>query len=128
MTPALLASVRGLAAEGSVVLRIAGECMAPSLEDGAKHAVAPASWYWPGDMIACLSAGRIVAHRVIGYRPMKGRLLVLTQADRADAPDSPVPLERVLGRLSARVRSGDRATAVRRWARHLLARASARLS
>jgi hypothetical protein len=128
VTPALIASVRGLAAEGSLVLRIAGGCMAPRLEDQEVVAVAPARWYWPGDVIACLSAGRIVAHRMIGYRPKEGRLLVLTQADTADAPDSPVALEHVLGRLSAPVHFRDRSSAVGRWARHLVARASARLS
>ena len=128
MTPVLLASVRGIAADGSVVVRIAGGCMAPRLEDGTTVAVAPARWYWPGDMLACFSAERIVAHRVIGYRPRKGQLLVLTQADKADAPDSPLPLERVLGRLSAPVSFGDRVSAVGRWAHHLGARAIAHLS
>jgi hypothetical protein len=128
VTPALLASVRGLAAEGGAVVRIAGGCMAPGLEGGATLAVAPARWYWPGDVVACLSAGRIVAHRVIGYRPKGGRLWVFTQADRAATPDSPVPLGRVLGRLSAPVSFGDRVSAVGRWMRHLGARAATRLS
>ena len=102
--------------------------MAPGLEGGATLAVAPARWYWPGDVVACLSAGRIVAHRVIGYRPKGGRLWVFTQADRAAAPDSPVPLDQVLGRVSAPVSLRERVSAVGRWARHLGARASARLS
>ena len=128
MTPVLLPPVRKLAAEGSVVLRIAGGCMTPSLEDGAILAVAPARRYWPGDVVACLRSGRIVAHRVIGYRPKDGRLLIFTQADRADAPDSPVPRDLLLGRLAAPVCFGDRVFAIWRWARHLGARARARLS
>jgi hypothetical protein len=128
VTPVLLASVRGLAAEGSVVVRIAGGCMAPRLEDGETIAVAPARWYWPGDMVACLSAGRIVAHRLIGFRPAGARLLALTQADNAAAADSPVPFDRVLGRVAAPVSLRDRASAAGRWARHLGSRAAARLS
>jgi hypothetical protein len=128
VTPVLLASVRGLAAEGGIVLRVAGGCMVPHLDDGATVAVAPARWYWPGDVVACLAAGRIVAHRVIGYRPKAGQFLVMTQADSAATPDSPVPLDRVLGRLSAPVSLRDRVSAAGRWACHLGSRVAARLS
>jgi hypothetical protein len=120
VTPALLAGVRSLAAEDGITFRVAGVCMAPSLANGTRITVAPARFYWPGDVVAFLSASdRVVAHRVIGYRPTAARLLLWTQADQGAAPDAPVPMERVLGRIMERVTPRQRAAALLRLARHV---------
>lgn len=120
MTPALLAGVRGLASEDGITFRVAGACMAPSLADGARITVAPARFYWPGDVVAFLSGSdRFVAHRVIGYRPTAARLLLWTQADESAAPDAPVPMEKVLGRVMERVTPRQRGAALLRFARHV---------
>jgi len=120
VTPALLARVRGLASEDGISFRVAGVCMAPSLADGARITVAPARFYWPGDVVAFLSASdRLVVHRVIGYRPTAARLLLWTQADESRAPDAPVPMERVLGRAMARVTPRQRAASLLRLALHV---------
>jgi len=110
-------------------VRISGGCMTPSLADGTTVCVAPARLYWPGDVVAFLSAsGRVVAHRVIGYRPTRARLLLWTQADGSATPDAPVPFDRVLGRAETHVAPGDRAAALVRFARHVGRRAAARMS
>jgi len=129
VTPALLAGVRGLASEDGISFRVAGVCMAPSLADGARITVAPARFYWPGDVVAFLSpSDRFVAHRVIGYRPTAARLLLWTQADGSATPDAPLPMERVLGRVTDRVTPRQRGAALLRFARLLVSRALASLS
>jgi hypothetical protein len=126
VTPALLAGVRSLASEDGITFRVAGVCMAPSLADGARITVAGARFYWPGDVVAFLSASdRFVLHRVIGYRPTAARLLLWTQADESAAPDAPVPMERVLGRVMERVTLRQRGAALLHFARHLVSRSLA---
>jgi hypothetical protein len=102
--------------------------MAPALADRATVGVRRARLFCPGDVIAFLAGDRLTAHRVIGYRPSRGGLLVWTQADGATTPDAPVRPDRVLG-VVVDVRASwlDRLRAVKRLLRHVAARAAARL-
>ena len=93
--------------------------MVPLLADGQTVEIAGARRYRPGDVIAFASAdGGLVVHRVIGYRPRRGRLLLQTRADASGRLDPPVEPARVLGRVRGpRVAVRDRVRALWRFAR-----------
>jgi hypothetical protein len=121
MTPRLLAPLRSLAAAEGLRVRVSGDCMRPRLQDGAIVDLTPASVYWPGDVVAFVGeAGRLVAHRVIGYRPGRRGLRLWTQADTAPRPDTPVAPRLVLGRVVMPVSLGERCRSALRVIRHLL--------
>jgi hypothetical protein len=123
MTPRFMAPLRSLAVAEGLWVRVSGECMSPRLQDGALVPLTPAAFYWPGDVVAFLSgAGRLVAHRVVGYHPGRGGLYLWTQADSASRPDAPVAPRFVLGRVALQVSLPERWRAVGRLARHLLSR------
>jgi hypothetical protein len=92
--------------------------MSPDLMDGARVTISPSRFYSPGDIV-CFSgaSGRLVLHRVIGYRPDRSGIKLWTQADSAPTPDSPVDFERVLGKVSRPVPLGRRALALGRFLR-----------
>jgi len=105
----LSTGLRAAASAGDLTLRIAGECMRPALVPGDFVSVRPARLLFPGDLVAFVGNDRrLTVHRVLGYRPGRPWTL-LTQADGAPEPDSPVPLDRVLGRVVA----GRRAVSLR---------------
>ncbi len=77
--------------------------MAPLLADGERVAVARAALYWPGDLVAFAAAdGRLLIHRLLGFRPWAGRLAAVTRGDACPGPDAPVPLARLIGRVVGR--------------------------
>lgn len=93
-------ALRELAAEGPLTVRVRGHCMAPDLPDGAVVEVSRARFYWPGDVLALRAAdGRLLVHRLLGYRPHRGAWHLVTQADAASLPDAPARPEQLLGRL-----------------------------
>lgn len=115
LLPQLFEAVRDLAREGPVEITVRGGCMAPVLADGERVQVAAVRFCWPGDLIAFQAGdGRLRLHRVLGYRPWKGRLALVTRGDGCPCHDGPVPLGRVLGRVDAPVRLADRLRAVLR--------------
>lgn len=123
MTPRALAALRALAADGPLMLRVAGSCMAPDLTDRGAVAVRASRFYVPGDIVCFADrSGSLVAHRAIGYHPSGGAPRLWTQADAADAPDSPVPFERVLGKVVGRVKLRQRVSAAGRFLRVSVAR------
>ena len=100
--PAVLDAVRDMARERPVAVTVRGTCMAPLLADGDRVEVAPARVYWPGDLLAFQAAdGRLLVHRLLGYRPHAGRIACVTRGDACPHPDAPVPLDRLLGRVTA---------------------------
>jgi hypothetical protein len=116
-----------MAAAGELRVRVTGACMEPHLRDGALVDVAPRRTYWPGDVVAFVEGtGRLVAHRVIGYRPGRRGFHLWTQADASQRPDAPIAAALVLGRVVATVSLAERARAISRWGRHLLLRLNAR--
>jgi hypothetical protein len=93
-------ALRALAREGPVSVRVRGDCMEPWIAGGALVQVAAARIYWPGDVVvASAPDGRLLAHRVLGYRLLGGRLALVTRGDGCVAHDFPVPFDRVLGRV-----------------------------
>ena len=93
-------ALRGLAREGPVEVTVRGGCMAPRIADGGRVRVAAARVYLPGDVVVFRAAdGRLVAHRLLGYRPWAGRLALVTRGDSCPVHDAPVPLAAVLGRV-----------------------------
>ena len=94
------AAVRDLAAEAPVDATVRGGSMAPLLRDGDRVRIARARLYLPGDVVAFRAGdGRIVAHRLLGYRLHHGRLACVTRGDAIPAPDPPVPFGQLLGRV-----------------------------
>jgi hypothetical protein len=101
-SPRVFAAIRELAREEPVTVTVRGDCMAPLLADGERVEVAPARRYWPGDVVALRAAdGRLLVHRLLGYRWRAGRLLYVTRGDRCPAVDVPVPLADLLGRVAS---------------------------
>ena len=95
-------ALRGLAREGPVEVTVRGGCMAPAFADGGRVRVAAARLYLPGDVVVFRAAdGRLVVHRLLGYRPWAGRLALVTRGDSCPVHDAPVPLAVVLGRVAA---------------------------
>jgi signal peptidase I len=94
------AAVRDLAAEAPVDATVRGGSMAPLFKDGDRVRIARARLYLPGDVVAFRADdGRIVAHRLLGYRLHHGRLAGVTRGDAVSQPDPPVPFGQLLGRV-----------------------------
>lgn len=133
---AAVAALRSLAAEAPLVIRVRGDCMAPELPDGAAVAIAPAARYWPGDVVAFGTAPeQLTLHRVIGYRHLGGRFVVVTQADSGARADSPLVPAAIVGSVRGllgpdgtfRVVPPRRGRALRRWLSYLASGAARRL-
>jgi hypothetical protein len=100
--PRVFEALRHMAREGPVEVLVRGDCMAPLLADGERVRVAAARTYWPGDVVVFRAAdGRLLAHRLLGYRPHAGRLALVTRGDACVVHDAPVPPGAVLGRIEA---------------------------
>lgn len=110
----VFAALQGLAREAPVEVCVRGDCMAPHFADGDRVPVAAARVYWPGDVVVFRAPdGRLLAHRLLGYRPWQGGLALVTRGDACAAHDAPVPLGAVLGRVeAARPGPGNRAASL----------------
>jgi hypothetical protein len=98
----VFAALQGLARESPVEVCVRGDCMAPHFADGDRVRVAAARIYWPGDVVVFRAPdGRLVAHRLLGYRPWRDGFALVTRGDACIAHDSPVPTSAVLGRIDA---------------------------
>lgn len=105
-----------MAAERPLTITVRGDCMAPWLTDGERVAVERRRIYWPGDVVAFQDLrGRRVLHRVIGWRPSRKGLRILTQADVAPRADSSVPHRRVIGKARVSVPWSQRWRAIGRF-------------
>ena len=93
-------TLRELAAETPVRVRVSGECMAPLLANGAMIQVVRRRFYWPGDPVVVHALdGRLLVHRLLGGYSRGRGWRWLTQADHACRPDAAVPAERIIGRV-----------------------------
>jgi len=98
----VFAALQGLAREAPVEVCVRGDCMAPHFADGDRVRVAAARIYWPGDVVVFrASDGRLLAHRLLGYRPWQDGFALVTRGDACIVHDSPVPKAAVLGRIDA---------------------------
>jgi hypothetical protein len=115
-----------MASEKPVTITVRGACMEPWLSDGDRVEVRRRRRYWPGDVVAFQDRrGPLVVHRLLGWRPARGGLRLLTQADAAARADSSIPWSRVVGRVQAPVPWSQRLRAVVRLVvltAHLLGR------
>jgi hypothetical protein len=99
--PGALEALRAEAGASELTVKTVGDCMAPLVPPGTLVQVRRRSVYWPGDVIAFASReGELTIHRLVGYRVRGRRLLAVTMADASPHPDSSVPFDRVLGRLT----------------------------
>jgi signal peptidase I len=78
------------------LVRVASGSMEPALLPGTYVAVRRAAHYAPGDIVVYERGRDLVIHRVIDV----GRRSLITQGDANPAPDAPVPLTRVLGKVA----------------------------
>jgi hypothetical protein len=123
----VFAALRGMAREGPIEVTVRGGCMAPLLADGARLRVAAGRLYLPGDVVVFRAAdGRLLAHRLLGFRLHAGAFALVTRGDACPVHDAPVPLGAVLGRVEAvRPCAAQRLRALLRFA-GLVARALCR--
>jgi hypothetical protein len=99
---AVFSALQGLAREAPVEVRVQGDCMAPFFADGDRVLVSAARLYWPGDVLVFRAPdGRLLAHRLLGYRPWQGGIALVTRGDSCVVHDFPVPKTAVLGRIAA---------------------------
>ncbi len=99
---AVFAALQALAREAPVEVRVQGDCMAPFFADGDRVLVSAARRYWPGDVLVFRAPdGRLLAHRLLGYRPWKGGISLVTRGDSCVVHDFPVAKTAVLGRIAA---------------------------
>lgn len=99
--PDALEALREMAREQPVSVTVRGGCMAPRIAEGDRVEVAPARFYWPGDVIVLRAAdGRWLVHRLLGWRWWQGGLAAVTRGDGCPCHDAPVPFGRVLGRVT----------------------------
>ena len=115
MDPRLLEALRG----ETLPFRIRGECMTPSLANGATVAVRPRRFYLPGDVLVFRTrGGDLAAHRMLGWR----RAAIVTKGDTCEVHDPPVPRDAILGAVDLPVRVRDRVKAVLQLGRIVLRR------
>jgi hypothetical protein len=113
LRPELFEALRELAREGPVEVTVRGSCMAPRLADREQVRVVAARVYWPGDVVAFQAGdGRLRLHRLLGYRPLRGGVALITRGDRCPCHDGAVPIDRLLGRVVEPVRLRVRLRAV----------------
>lgn len=99
---AIFTALQGLAREAPVEVRVQGDCMVPFFKDGDRVLVSAARVYWPGDVLVLRAPdGRLLAHRLLGYRPWRGRIALVTRGDACVVHDFPISRTAVLGRIAA---------------------------
>ena len=94
-------ALKSLAHDGELSIRISGNCMQPLIMDGALVCVQKQAVYWPGDVLVKRnSVGQLIAHRLIGFYPRRGKLYFVCRADNAQIADAAVAGAQIIGRVS----------------------------
>jgi len=111
-TPDFLEQARQLLSRSlPVELRMSGSSMSPGIEDGDIITVEPitAEPIKAGDIVLYHSRfDTAVIHRVVRLERSSSERCIVTRGDAASHNDGPVPLHRVLGRVSRVERAGER--------------------
>jgi phage repressor protein C with HTH and peptisase S24 domain len=93
-------TLRELAAESPLHLRIQGDCMSPLLKDGAVVQISSRRFYWPGDVLIFRGRdGQVLIHRLLGCYLWSNGLRFLTKADNGSRPDGSVTRQQVIGKV-----------------------------
>jgi signal peptidase I len=93
----------------SIQLRITGSTMRPMLDDGDVVMIAPidpATINSQDIILITTPSGTALIHRVVAIQNMEGSIYALTRGDGSSYQDTPVPLNKVLGRVTALRRKG----------------------
>jgi len=93
-----------LADGDEVVLRVAGDCMEPEVDNQAAVRVKRVRFLVPGDVVAFRDPQRhrLVVHRFLGYVRRRGEWRLMIKSDRGAGPDPLVATACVLGKAIAR--------------------------
>lgn len=87
--------------QGPLTVQVTGSCMNRSVAAASDVRLEESMFYWPGDIIAFKRGEeQLVSHRFLGYLPGRSGCLLITRADNAQKPDSPVARKHVLGRVT----------------------------
>jgi len=97
-----------LTAGNAAWVPVAGESMAPYLPDGSRVLVVRAPAVRPGDVVVHENAGRMVCHRVVRRRSVRGRIALLTRGDAWRGRGRWIADRRVIGTVVAVDRHGRR--------------------
>lgn len=100
-TDSIFETLRGLAREGALTVRVDGACMAGTLPDGSRVRVSRRRACLPGDVAVYRRGdGRLVSHRFLGYLPTGLGWVALTRADSQAAADPLVARSQLLGQVT----------------------------
>ncbi len=75
------------------------QCMAPWIVEGDLLKVQRKKIYLPGDVIVVEGENGLLVHRLLGWRPFRGQLSVVTAGDASPSIDHPVAVKQVLGKV-----------------------------
>lgn len=100
-TIVFIEAIREAASEGTLSVRVSGDCMEPLVRAGARVTISgQARFYWPGDAVAVFTGRSVLAlHRVIGCYRSDGQWKFITQGDKIAQPDAAVSFPQILGRV-----------------------------
>ncbi|MCS6804925.1 MAG: S24 family peptidase [Acidobacteriota bacterium] len=93
----------------SIQLKISGSAMRPMLDDGdivVIDPIDPATVRVQDIVLVATASGTALIHRVVAIQEIEGALHALTRGDGSCHHDTPVPLNKVLGRVVAMQRKG----------------------
>ena len=105
----------------TVVLRVAGQCMAPFISNRSEVRLERPKLYIPGDVVGfyCPYQRRLLVHRFLGYAWRRGKWHLMTMADHGARPDALVNASCVIGKIAVQGEKACRVSPVQRlWAIH----------
>lgn len=111
----LFDAINQLSHDGPLTLDVSGDCMTGSIAHGSQVQIERQTWYLPGDIVVYgRGDDHLLAHRFLGYVRGRTGWLGITQADNTRISDSPVGVERILGKV---LRVNQQPTTTSAWQR-----------
>ncbi|MBN2360447.1 MAG: S24/S26 family peptidase [Deltaproteobacteria bacterium] len=107
-----------LARQFAVRFRAAGHSMRPAILDGDLVVIEPLSGAapGPGSVVLARAGGRLLLHRVVDVRKVRGRTRVVLQGDASASPDPLLESSQILALLTRVARRGRLGALLRRLA------------